>query len=96
MPDAVRPEPPRTRGGRSWFDKLTTNGLDCLSLEKGLRLDLDEMDSRLRGNDRVMSLLRKQESRQWNKATLVSGERLMQVFFIPRRERDDREGLEVE
>ena len=33
-----------------------------------------EIDSRLRGNDRIMSLLRKQESRKSNRGAVVSGE----------------------
>jgi len=49
--------------------------------ENTLPLASGDMDSRFRGNDRVMSLLRKQESSQLNEGALVSGERLMQAFF---------------
>ncbi len=49
--------------------------------EKTLPLASGDMDSRFRGNDRVMSLLRKQESSQLNEGALVPGERLMQAFF---------------
>ena len=44
---------------------------------KMLHLALEKMDSRFRGNDKIMSLLQKQESRQLNKGTLVPGDRLM-------------------
>jgi len=51
-----------------------------ISPEKTPRLALAVMDSRFRGNDTVMSLLRKQESRQLNKGALVFGEANTRLF----------------
>jgi hypothetical protein len=54
----------------------------CKSIppEKTLRPALEKMDSRFRGNDTGMSLLRKQESRQLNKGALVFGEANTRLF----------------